>query len=197
MDLFGLWDQRKVWVLTYFMHNFYTFLHTTARSKGFNAILKHYVKPSNSLFEFVQQYMSIQDKILNAELKAMTDTALTEPAWWCGNTMERQMAKAYTRNIFNRFQKELPKSFMYQCDHLNGYRFKLSITGPPVAHNGFRDYEVFANWEHNTYSCNCCKFERDGMLCCHIIKVMIDLKVHQIPEAYILKRWTWDVESVL
>jgi hypothetical protein len=80
MDLFGLWDQRKVWVPAYFMHNFYTFLHTTARSKGFNAILKRYVKPSNSLFEFVQQYMSIQDKILNAELKAMKDTALTEPA---------------------------------------------------------------------------------------------------------------------
>jgi hypothetical protein len=73
------------------------------RSKEFNAVLKHYVKPTKSLFEFVQQYMLIQDKILNAELKAMTDTALTEPAWWCGNAMERQMAKAYTRNIFNRF----------------------------------------------------------------------------------------------
>jgi hypothetical protein len=43
--------------------------------------------------------------------------------------MERKMAKAYTRNIFNRFQIELPKVMMYQCDHLNGYRFKLSITG--------------------------------------------------------------------
>jgi hypothetical protein len=89
--------------------------------------------------------MSIQDKILNTELKAMTDTALTKLSWWCGNTMERQMAKAYTRIIFNRFQNELPKSLMYQCDHLNGYRFKLSITGPSVPHYGFRDYEVFAN----------------------------------------------------
>jgi hypothetical protein len=26
---------------------------------------------------------------------------------------------------------------------------------------------------------------------------MTDLKVHQIREAYILKRWTWDAESVL
>jgi hypothetical protein len=89
---------------------------------------------------------------MNAELKATTDTALTEPAWWCGNAMERQMAKAYTRNIFNKFHKELPKVMMYQRDHLNGYRFKLSITGLPVAHYGFRDYEGFANWEDNTYS---------------------------------------------
>jgi hypothetical protein len=63
----------------------------------------------------------------------MIDTALTEPAWWCRNMMEKQMAKAYTRNIFNRFQKEMPKSFMYQCDYLNGYRLKLSIIGPPIA----------------------------------------------------------------
>jgi hypothetical protein len=54
--------------------------------------------------------MSIQDKIMNAELKAMTDTALTEPVCWCGNAMERQMAKTYTRNIFNRFRKELPNA---------------------------------------------------------------------------------------
>jgi hypothetical protein len=197
VDLYALWEQRTVWVPAYFMHNFFPFLQTTARSEGFNAVLKKYVKPSNTLFEFVQQYMDVQEKILNAELKSMKETATTDPDWWCGNAMERQMAKAYTRNIFNRFQKELPKSFMYQCDHLNGYRFRLSITGPPVAHYGYRDYEVFANWDEQTYQCNCCKFERDGVLCCHIIKVMTELKVHLIPEAYILKRWTWDAESVL
>jgi hypothetical protein len=54
MYLFGLWEQRNVWVLAYFMHNFYPFLQTTARSEGFNVVLKRYVKPSNSLYEFVQ-----------------------------------------------------------------------------------------------------------------------------------------------
>jgi hypothetical protein len=61
--------------------NFYPFLQTTSRSEGFSAVLKRYVKPSNSLFEFVKQYMLIQDKIMNVELKAMTDIALTKPAW--------------------------------------------------------------------------------------------------------------------
>jgi hypothetical protein len=82
MNLLEIWDQRKVWVPAYFiMHNFYPFLHTTRRSEGFNVVLKRYVKMSNSLFEFVKQYMSIQDKIMNAELKAMIDIALTKPAW--------------------------------------------------------------------------------------------------------------------
>jgi hypothetical protein len=197
VDLYSLWEQRKVWVPAYFMHAFYPFLQTTARSEGFNAVLKRYIKPSNSLFEFVQQYMAVQDKILNAELKAETDTALTDPDWWCGSPMERQMAKAYTRKIFLRFQKEMQKSMSYQCDHLNGYQFELSTIGLPVPHYGYRSYRVFANWEEGVYTCNCCKFDRDGMLCCHIIKVMTHIKVHQIPEPYILKRWTLDAEAIL
>ena len=103
VDMFSLWEQRKVWVPAYFVHAFFPFLQTTARSEGFNTVLKRYVKPSNSIYEFVQQYMSVQEKIYNAELKAECDTALTDPEWWCGSIMERQMAKAYTRKIFFRF----------------------------------------------------------------------------------------------
>ena len=61
------------------MHSFYPFLQTTARSEGFNAVLKKYVKPTNSLFEFLQQYMAVQEKFFNADLKEETATALTDP----------------------------------------------------------------------------------------------------------------------
>jgi hypothetical protein len=47
---------------------------------------------------------------MNAELKATTDTTLTEPDWWCGNAMEWQMAKAYTRNIFISSRKSCQKA---------------------------------------------------------------------------------------
>ena len=199
LDLYALWELRKLWVPAYFMHSFFPFLQTTARSEGFNAVLKKYVKPSNSLFEFVQQYMAVQEKIFNAELKQETTTTLTDPTWWCENAMERQMAREYTRNIFLKFQEEMKKSMLYECDHQVGYQFELKVIdgAGPVKHNGFRSYKVFANWDNNVYACNCCKFERDGLLCCHVIKVMTHLKVHLIPAAYILKRWTFHAEDVL
>jgi hypothetical protein len=56
---------------------------------------------------------------------------------------------------------------------------------------------VFANWDEYIFKCNCCKFERDGLLCYHIIKVMTHVRIYQVPEAYILKRWTWDAEAAL
>ncbi|KAM0853373.1 hypothetical protein ACQ4PT_051130 [Festuca glaucescens] len=134
---------------------------------------------------------------MNAESKAEADTTLTELDWWGRNPMEKQMAKAYMRNIFYRFQKEMRESLSYDCEHLNGYQFELTIIEAPVPHYGYRNYRVFANWLEGIFSCNCCKFESDVMLCCHVIKVMSQLKIHQIPDRYILKRWGWDAEAAL
>jgi len=103
IDLFSIWKERKCWVPAYFMHAFFPFLQTTARSEGFNAVLKRYINPKNSIFDFLKQYMAIQDKINNAEEKAEAETALTDPPFWSRNPMERKMAKLYTRNIFYKF----------------------------------------------------------------------------------------------
>ena len=196
-DLQAVWEHRACWVPAYFMHDFFPFLQTTARSEGFNAVLKRYINPQNSIFDFLKQYESIQDKILNAERKAEADTALTEPDMWCRTPIEKQMAKAYTRNIFFRFQWELKESMSYFCRPLQGYRYELSIMDGPVPHYGDRNYLVIANTDSGIFSCNCCKFERDGVLCCHVLKVMTQIGMRQIPEQYILKRWSWDVEDVL
>ena len=145
VDLFTIWEHRESWVPAYFMHDFFPFMQTTSRSEGFNAVLKRYTSPKNSIYDFAQQYTALQDKILNEERKADAETALTEPDYWCRNPMEEQMAKAYTRKIFNRFQKEMREKESYHCVHLNGYRFELRVLGPPVPHYGYRNYTVFGN----------------------------------------------------
>ncbi|KAL7233665.1 hypothetical protein ACSBR1_017307 [Camellia fascicularis] len=39
--------------------------------------------------------------------------------------------------------------------------------------------------------CSCTKFEREGILCSHSLKVIRDiLKIKEVPSQYILKRWT-------
>ena len=39
------------------------------------------------------------------------------------------------------------------------------------------------------YTCQCCRMDRDGMLCCHILKVFTYLGIDEIPAQYILRRW--------
>jgi len=62
-----LYDMRHCWIPAYFMHCFFPFLQTTARSEGFNAVLKRYVNPKNSILNFVQQYKKIQQRIFSKQ----------------------------------------------------------------------------------------------------------------------------------
>ena len=44
-------------------------------------------------------------------------------------------------------------------------------------------------------SCRCCLFEEYGWLCFHCIAVLMNKQVREIPDAYILKRWTRDLKT--
>jgi hypothetical protein len=37
---------------------------------------------------------------------------------------------------------------------------------------GSRTYIVEVDFDSEMYSCQCCKFHKDGILCCHVLKVM-------------------------
>src|SRR4051812_23256425 len=91
---------------------FFPFLQSTARSEGFNAVLKRYINPSNSMLEFVKQYAAIQNKILGVELEAEANTVLKVPKTTTYKPMEKQMMKKYTRRIFYKqvYHQHLPCS---------------------------------------------------------------------------------------
>jgi hypothetical protein len=59
----------------------------------------------------------------------------------------------------------------------------------PIKEHRQRDYLVQVNEENQEYSCICCKFDKDGLLCSHILKVMLQLQVEKIPDKYIIDRW--------
>jgi hypothetical protein len=45
--------------------------------------------------------------------------------------------------------------------------------------------------DNDIYNYQCCKFNKDGILCCHVLKVMTYLgTVRRIPEHYLLARWS-------
>jgi hypothetical protein len=63
---------------------------------------------------------------------------------------------------------------------------------------GKRSYNVHATLEFETYKCECCKFSRDGLLCCHILRVMVQQgDIDHIPKHYILRKWREPEEEVM
>ncbi|XP_037410395.1 protein FAR1-RELATED SEQUENCE 5-like, partial [Triticum dicoccoides] len=175
---------------------------TTQRSEGFNAVLKRYVSPGNSLLQFAKQYTALQQKILGSELQHEANTTLKQPKLLTYLPMERQMSKIYTNKIFNKFQEEIKRASMFTAFQVDEPTFKVcSILGmsdsEPEDPDKGRNYFVTASIGEGEFYCQCCKFERDGIVCCHILKVMDMNAMTRMPRHFIRRRWTWDADDAL
>ncbi|XP_024317231.1 uncharacterized protein LOC112271698 [Brachypodium distachyon] len=85
---------------TYFKDHFFPFLQTTARIEGFNVVLKKYVNPHNSIFQFFLQYKKLQESIEVAEdeQEFEGEDKILRP--WSDYPMEEQALAVYTRPIY-------------------------------------------------------------------------------------------------
>jgi hypothetical protein len=188
--LSDLYHLRATFVPAYFKERFFPFLQTTARSEGFNAVLKRYISPHNSLHNFFEQYLKLQEKIDVAEDSVEFKDEDKIFRLWGDYPLEQQALDVYTHPIYLRFRAELRKVTSYNVQHVDGQNYDVMPIKPYVYGYGKNRYRVEANMETETYNCECCKFNRDGLLCCHIFRVMIQLGATEyIPEKYILRRW--------
>ncbi|XP_010233530.1 protein FAR1-RELATED SEQUENCE 5 [Brachypodium distachyon] len=95
-DFAHLYNIRRTWVPCYFRDCFFPFLKSTQRSEGFNAVLKRYVNPHNSILNFVKQYEKIQVKILVKEGGNNYMTNHLTQATWSSYPIEKQAFTTYT-----------------------------------------------------------------------------------------------------
>ncbi|XP_021747106.1 protein FAR1-RELATED SEQUENCE 4-like [Chenopodium quinoa] len=70
---------------------------------------------------------------------------------------------------------------------------RKSGTNEDVVTECYRFYTVTFNPVTKECSCDCRKFEKDGILCRHVIRVWDQNKVKDIPPKYVISRWRKDV----
>ncbi|XP_062188878.1 protein FAR1-RELATED SEQUENCE 5-like [Phragmites australis] len=145
--------------------------------------------PNLSILDFVKQYQKIQDKWLVAQDGQDFKTDDKTRNTWSKNPIEKHASTVYTKNIFYRFSKEFEKIEEYFVQHIGDYQFRLVPNDKFVDGYGARSYDVTAIEEEESYYCECSKFDRDGIICCHIIKVMSRFGVKKLPDRYIMGRW--------
>ncbi|KAL7203300.1 hypothetical protein ACSBR2_016569 [Camellia fascicularis] len=115
-----------------------------------------------------------------------------------GYEIEKQFQSAYTAAKFKEFQRELMGKI--SCD-LFSYKKDDYISEYEVAEDILFgeshcrvSFNVCFDEDTNDVNCNCQLFEYRGILCRHQIVVFIHRKVDQIPDKYILKRWSKNVK---
>ena len=151
----------------------------SSAERGFQCCPQAICESANSLLNFVKQYRKIQQKVLMREGENEAVTTIKDPGYLTGHPMEDQMKEIYTRKLFNVFQDELQKSSRYYVVELVTHSVFDIVSYYSKGKD--RAFKVTADKPHEVYNCTCCKFERDGILCRHILKVFDRLVVHYVP----------------
>lgn len=98
----------------------------------------------------------------------------------------------YTPKIFKLFQEEFESGM--NCTATIQSIVENITTYKVYSLKKDRDYIVTFDSLQKTIQCSCKKFEFNGILCGHALKVFVRADFVEVPDKYILKRWRKDVK---
>jgi zinc finger SWIM domain-containing protein 3 len=107
----------------------------------------------------------------------------------------REAGKLYTTKLFELFQAEFELSGSAQVESLSDNSYMIGMCDVTNTNLLFKSRQVIWSRDDQTISCSCKKFEREGILCWHALKVLDREDIKSIPSKYILKRWTRDAKN--
>ncbi|GKV15771.1 hypothetical protein SLEP1_g26523 [Rubroshorea leprosula] len=196
----SLYDVRSYWVPAYIKNTFWAGMSTTQRSESVNAFFDGYVGAQTSLKQFVEQYDNALKSKIENENKADFASYNSSIPMITRFFFEKQFQEAYTNENFKMFQEEI-QDMMYcnlDFDSVDGsiskFRVKDYFRGKDGRFKQQVVYDVCFNEVECDIKCSCCMFEFKGILCRHVVKVLIEKNVKEVPHRYILDRWRKDIK---
>ncbi|XP_052171636.1 protein FAR-RED ELONGATED HYPOCOTYL 3-like [Diospyros lotus] len=170
---------------------------TTQQSEGINAFFDGYVHSKTSLKQFVEQYERAMrckvEKEFQADVKSFSQMVPCATKY----AMEKQFQEVYTISKFKEFQEEFT-GIMYCTivsseEGLLGTRYMVREEIIFEERVRQKKYVVVFNEVKCDIVCSCHMFEFKGIICKHVVTVLIQKGVRSIPERYIIRRWRRDV----
>ncbi|XP_021717749.1 protein FAR1-RELATED SEQUENCE 9-like [Chenopodium quinoa] len=104
--------------------------------------------------------------------------------------LEKHGSSVYTRSIFYEFQQECEAACfscgVESCNSTYDDEVEFYIV---VDNECQRNFDVTFDLSTLECTCTCKMFESQGVLCRHILFIMKDKSVSEIPKHYVLNRW--------
>uniref|UniRef100_A0A0A9BVY5 Protein FAR1-RELATED SEQUENCE n=1 Tax=Arundo donax TaxID=35708 RepID=A0A0A9BVY5_ARUDO len=188
----GPYELKEMWVPVYFNQILCPFIHSTSRSESTNSHFKDFVMPKDTIEKFMQQYRIIQESSVSKEDENRFTSIGKEPTYCTMQVIERQAAKIYNRKIFALLQAELYHSSGFSVKELIKDHKYIVIKNYNYHNPEFtrESFSIEADTVNKVFRCECTKFERDWLLCCHVLRLFTQIDINELPDTCINKRWT-------
>ncbi|KAK9289539.1 hypothetical protein L1049_007695 [Liquidambar formosana] len=173
---------------------FWAGMSTTQRSESMNAFFDGYLNSKTTLKQFVEQYdEALKKKIENENIADFSSFNSTIPLI-TDFEFEKQFQNAYTHDMFRKFQAEIRG--MICCNvsllgskwHVSTYQVCDVAKGKDGKERKVLYNVLFSEVEFEVL-CLCHLFEFKGIVCRHILKVLLERNIRELPGEYILDRW--------
>ncbi|GJN41271.1 hypothetical protein PR202_gn00619 [Eleusine coracana subsp. coracana] len=171
---------------------------TTQRSESMNSFFDGYVNSKTTLRLFVNQYENaLRDKV---EKENIADFHSFKSIVPCINhyDIEKQFQSVYTNSKFQEFQKELTRKIYYYPTFIKkeGAIEVYQVTEDMRIGDKRKDvvYDILLNEEEFEVKCSCHHYEFRGILCRHVLCLLREKRIKEVPLKYILERWKKNVK---
>nr|XP_051190520.1 protein FAR1-RELATED SEQUENCE 5-like [Lolium perenne] len=180
-----IYDIRAQWVPAYFKERFFPFTSSMGRSESTNSLFKHYVKRKDSIATFFKEYIIIQEKKQSDLDRLREKSEFKESVNWGFNPLEREAMKIYTDPIYGKFAEELRKGTAYNVEVVEEKRLYRVIRVANYRNAEFPrlTYVVSVSSDDDVYKCSSSKMARDGIQCCHVMRVASHIGVAELKKA--------------
>ncbi|XP_020263351.1 protein FAR1-RELATED SEQUENCE 5-like [Asparagus officinalis] len=181
---------REHWVPCYLKDTFFAGMISSQRSESINSFFDGYVNSQTQLQEFVTQYEKAVTHRRLSEAHEDFKSLNTKPVMLLGHPIEVQVGEIYTRNMFAVFQTEFKGFGTEFCEELRKDGDIVEYQVCKFTDRGKWEVVTYDQSSHLQFICTCVLFETNGVVCRHILSLMMARQMDSLPDHYILHRWT-------
>ncbi|XP_024984025.1 protein FAR1-RELATED SEQUENCE 11-like [Cynara cardunculus var. scolymus] len=164
----------------------------TSRSESSNSYINIYESYWFDLVQFLNNYDVAIEKQRYRQSVHKTVTRTTNPKFVTPLRLESHASSIYSLNVFFDIQKKIKKVVWFCAIETDECRddFKSFVISHKTKKSSDNiTYLVSRNYSINTVKCECNLFTRNGYLCHHAFKVLLNDEVECILDKYVLHRW--------
>ncbi|CAN1160172.1 Protein FAR1-RELATED SEQUENCE 5 [Linum perenne] len=187
-----LFDKRHEWAQTYFRGVFFAGMKTTSRCEGLNSKLGKYVGHNYSLLEFCVNFDRWMEDMREEERRLDYESIHRAPELTSKTmrSVEKSASDVYTLKAFDKFKLELEKSSLWSKESeetIGDYHIYILKKYDP--NNSTRE-KVIYDVEKKSAECTCKAFNSLGIPCQHMIAILKEEALFEIPDSFVIRRFT-------